>query len=163
MLVVGDGNSGVQEGAYLTKFATKVTITEIADELKASKILKERANSDPKIEVFTSTSVQEFKGRNRLESVVLKNFKNGETREVRPAGAFIFIGMTPNTEFLKGFVDLDQWGYIKTSTSLETSVPGVFAAGDARVGSTKQVAAAVGEGATAALMIRHYLDSHRDR
>ncbi|MFQ5933344.1 MAG: NAD(P)/FAD-dependent oxidoreductase [Dehalococcoidia bacterium] len=163
LLVVGGGNSGVQEAVFLTKFATKVTIVEISDELKASKILVERALSDPKIEVLTGTSVQEFKGEQRLKSVVLKDSRSGEVREVHPAGAFIFIGMVPNTGFLEGVVDLDPWGYIKTSSNMETNVEGVFAAGDARVGSTKQVAAAVGEGATAALMVRHYLDTHRSR
>ncbi len=159
LLVVGGGDSGVQEGIFLTKFATKVTIIEISDSLKASKILQERAYSDPKIEVLTSTTVQEFKGDQRLGSVVLKNTKTGKSEEVQPGAAFIFIGMLPNTGFLKGVVALDKWGYIKTSASLETNVKGIFAAGDARVGSTKQVAAAVGEGATAALMVRHYLET----
>ena len=163
ILVVGGGNSGLQEGIFLTKFASKVTIVEIAEKLAASRILQDRAYSDPKIEVFTGTSVQEFKGNHRLKSVVLKDAKSGKTREIHPAGVFIFIGMVPNTAFLKDAVDLDRWGYIKTSATLETSVPGVFAAGDARLGSTKQVAAAVGEGATAALMVRHFLDTHRSR
>ena len=163
LLVVGGGNSGVQEAVFLTKFATKVTIVEIGDKLNASKILLDRAFSDPKIEVMTSTSVQEFKGDQRMRSVVLKNAKSGESYEMQPAGAFIFIGMVPNTEFIKGVVDLDKWGYIRTSEDLKTSVDGIFAAGDARVGSTKQVAAAVGEGATAALAVRHYLESYRSR
>lgn len=163
LLVVGGGDSGVQEGIFLTKFATKVTIVEITDELKASKILRERAYSDPKIEVITNTTVQEFKGDNRLRSVVLQNSKTRKSQETHPGAAFIFVGMLPNTGFLKGMVDLDDWGYIKTSLSLETNVAGIFAAGDARVGSTKQVAAAVGEGTTAALMVRHYLESHRSR
>lgn len=163
VLVVGGGSSGLQEGIFLTKFASKVTVVEFADELNASKILVERAMSDPKIEVFTGTSVQEFKGENRLQSTVLKDVKTGETREIQPAGVFIFIGMVPNTQFLKGVVDIDRWGYIETSPNLETSVSGIYAAGDARAGSTKQVAAAVGEGATAALMIRHFLETHRSR
>ena len=161
LLVVGGGNSGLQEGIFLTKFATKVTIVEIGEELNASKILLERAYSDPKVEVLTGTSVQEFKGDDRLRSVVLKDVSSGETREISPGGAFIFIGMIPNTGFLKGTVELDQWGYIKTSQNLETNLPGIFAAGDARQGSTKQAVAAVGEGATAALMIRHYLEGNK--
>ena len=163
LLVVGGGDSGVQEGIFLTKFATKVTIIEISDSLKASKILQERAYSDPKVAVMTNTTVQEFKGDQRLRSVVLQNSKSGESQEISPAAAFIFIGLVPNTGFLKGVVDLDDWGNIKTSPSLETNIEGIFAAGDARKGSTKQVAAAVGEGATAALMVRHYLETHRSR
>ena len=136
LLVVGGGDSGVQEGIFLTKFATKVTIIEIGDTLKASKILQERAYSDPKVTVMTNTSVKEFKGDQRLRSVVLQNSKSGESQEISPAAAFIFIGLVPNTGFLKGVVDLDDWGNIKTSPSLETNIEGIFAAGDARLGFT---------------------------
>ena len=161
ILVVGGGNSGLQEGIFLTKFGSKVTIVEYADKLNASPVLTERAYSDPKIEVVTGTTVAEFSGDHRLRSVVLKGVKSGETWEMHPAAAFIFIGLVPNTGFLQGVVDLDQWGNIKTGPNLETDVPGIFAAGDARLGSTKQVAAAAGEGTTAALMVREYLGHHR--
>jgi len=157
ILVVGGGNSGVEEGIYLTKYSPKVTIMEHNDHLNASKILQDRAYSDPKIEVQTSTAVQEFRGENRLQSVLVKDLKTGEEREIRPGGVFVFIGLVPNTGFLKNTIELDKWGYIITGDNLETSMAGVFAAGDARLGSTKQVASAVGEGATAALMIRQYL------
>ncbi len=157
IVVVGGGNSGVQEGIYLTKFADKVTILERGEHLQASPVLIERASSDPKILILTSTSVAEFNGRHRLNSVMLKDERTNRTWDLDTTGAFLFVGLTPNTGFLKDFVDLDDMGYIKTSRTLETNVPGVFAAGDSRRGSTKQVASAAGEGATAALMIREYL------
>ena len=158
LLVVGGGNSGVEEGLFLTKFATKVTILEVSERLRASQILQEKAASHPQIEVRLNTTVVEFKGDGKLSSVVIKNTASGETEEITPGAVFVFIGLLPNTAFVKGSVDLDQWGSISTSPTMETSLEGVFAAGDARSGSTKQVASAVGEGATAALMIRQYLE-----
>ena len=158
LLVVGGGNSGVEEGLFLTKFATKVTILEVGERLRASQILQEKAARHPQIEVRLNTTVVEFKKDGRLSSVVIKNTASGETEEITPGAVFVFIGLLPNTAFVKGSVDLDQWGSISTSPTMETSLEGVFAAGDARSGSTKQVASAVGEGATAALMIRQYLE-----
>ncbi len=110
------------------------------------------------MEVMLNTTVQEFKGDAKLSSVIIKDEATGETKELRPGAVFVFIGLDPNTEFLRGVVDLDQWGAIKTSETLETNIEGVFAAGDVRAGSTKQVASAVGEGAAVALMIRQYLE-----
>ena len=158
LLVVGGGNSGVEEGLFLTKFATKVTILEVGKRLRASQILQEKAASHSQIEVRLNTTVVEFKEDGKLSSVVIKNTASGETEEITPGAVFVFIGLLPNTAFVKGSVDLDQWGSISTSPTMETSLEGVFAAGDARSGSTKQVASAVGEGATAALMIRQYLE-----
>jgi len=158
LLVVGGGNSGVEEGLFLTKFATKVTILEVGERLRASQILQEKAASHPQIEVRLNTTVVEFKGDGKLSSVVIKNTASGETEEITPGAVFVFIGLLPNTAFVKGSVDLDQSGSISTNPTMETSLEGVFAAGDARSGSTKQVASEVGEGATAALMIRQYLE-----
>ena len=158
LLVVGGGNSGVEEGLFLTKFATKVTILEVGERLRASQILQEKAASHPQIEVRLNTTVVEFKGDGKLSSVVIKDTATGETAEITPGSVFVFIGLLPNTAFVKDSVDLDQWGAISTSPTMETSLEGVFAAGDARLGSTKQVASAVGERATAALMIRQYLE-----
>ena len=158
MLVVGGGNSGVEEGLFLTKFASKVTVLEVRERLGASQILQEKAASHPQMEVRLSTTVEEFKGNGHLSSVTVKDLKTGAVEELTPGAVFIFIGLTPNTDFVKDTVDIDQWGFIQTGPTLETSLPGVFAAGDARGGSTKQVASALGEGATAALMIRQYLE-----
>jgi len=157
LLVVGGGNSAGEEGLFLTRFAKKVTMVTIDPELTASDIVARKVKEHPQMEVIYRTTVAEFRGDKRLESVVLKNVDSGETQEVRPAAVFVFIGLQPNTKFLEGGVELDQWGFIVTSLTLETNVPGVFAAGDARAGATKQAASAAGEGATAALMIREYL------
>lgn len=158
LFVVGGGNSGLEEGLFLTKFATKVTVLEAGDRLRASQILQEKAASHPQMEVRLQHTVQEFRGDGHLTSVVVKDLKSGAVEEVTPGAVFIFIGLDPNTEFLRGAIDLDERGFIKTNTTLETNMPGVFAAGDGRIGSTKQVASAVGEGATAALMVRQYLE-----
>ena len=158
MVVVGGGNSGVEEGLFLTKFANKVTVLEVREQLGASQILRDKAESHPRMEVRLNTTVQEFRGNGRLSSVVVKDLKTGELEELTPGAVFVFIGLTPNTDFIKDVVELDQWGFIKAGPTMETSAAGVFAAGDARGGSTKQVASAVGEGATAALMVRQFLE-----
>ncbi len=158
MVVVGGGNSGVEEGLFLTKFASKVTLLERSDRLGASQILREKAASHPQMEVMLNTTVQEFKGDAKLSAVVIKDETTGKTKELRPGAVFVFIGLDPNVDFLHEAIDLDQWGFIKTGATLETNIGGVFAAGDVRAGSTKQVASAVGEGATAALMIRQFLE-----
>lgn len=156
VIVVGGGNSGLQEGLFLTRFAKKVTILEFGDKLGGSlKVL-----NHPAMEVRLQTTVEEFKGNGRLSGVVIRDLKSGEVEELHPSGVFIFIGLQPNTGFLKDTLDLDRWGFMETDQALQTSLQGVFAAGDARNGSTKQVAAATGEGATAALMIRQYLQQH---
>ncbi len=158
VVVVGGGNSGVEEGLFLTKFATKVTVLEVRDRLGASQILQEKAASHPQMEIRLNTTVEGFQGNGKLSSVLVKSGDTGEIEELTPGPVFVFIGLDPNVDFVRGAVDLDKWGFIQTSMSLETNIEGVFAAGDVRAGSTKQVAAAVGEGATAALMIRQYLE-----
>ena len=158
LIVVGGGNSGVEEGLFLTRFAEKVTLLARGDQLSASRILREKAADHSRIEVLPRSQVQEFRGSPKLESVVVVD-DEGRVSEIPAAGAFIFIGLDPNTSFLEGSIELDSRGAIQTGTSMETNIEGVFAAGDARAGSTKQLTAAVGEGATAALMIREYLKS----
>ena len=161
VVVVGGGNSGVEEGLFLTKFATKVTVIEFNDQLGASQILREKADRHPKVEIKLGKAVQEFKGTGHLESIIIQDRATGENGELFPAAAFIFIGLDPNTAFVKDLIETDKYGFITTSGTMETSLEGVFAAGDARGGSTKQVASAVGEGATAALMIRNYLEKQQ--
>ena len=158
MVVVGGGNSGIEEGLFLTKFASKVTVLEVRDRLGASQILREKAARHPQMEVRLNTTVEQFKGDGKLSSVVTKDAKTGAVEELSPGAVFIFIGLDPYTGFLRGVVDLDKWGFIVTSESMETSLEGVYAAGDVRSGSTKQVTSAAGEGTTAALMIRQYLE-----
>ena len=158
LAVVGGGNSGIEEGLFLTKFARSVTVLEFSDRLAASQILREKAASHPQMEVRLNTTVGEFKGNSRLETVVVKDLITGATEELSPGAVFVFIGLDPNTGFLREVVDLDRWGFVVTDQTLQTSIDGVYAAGDVRAGSTKQVSGAVGEGTTAALMIRQYLE-----
>lgn len=163
ILVVGGGNSGFEESLYLTRFAKKITIVEFMPEVKASAILQGKiAEYSDQIEVVTNHAIKEFKvGRgSRLQGVVVEDRASGELKEWTPDGIFVFIGLDPNSGFLDDTVERDKWGFIVTQDNMMTSIPGVFAAGDVRAGSTKQAAAAAGEGATAAIMIRQYLEKH---
>ena len=158
IMVVGGGNSRVQEAIFLTRFGSKVTLIERTPTLKASKILRDKAEEIQILQVFTDTEVVEIKGDSRLRSVVLMDAKHGVKREETPGAVFVCIGLVPNSNAFRDSIDTDEYGFVTTDSTLQTSVPGVFAAGDVRAGSTKQVASAAGEGATAALMLRGYLN-----
>ena len=157
IVVVGGGNSGFQEGLFLTRFANSVTILEYSEHPRASQALQEKVSEREDMQVLTQATVEEFRGTDKLSSIVVRDLATGRTREMQPGAVFVFIGLLPNTGFLKGVIELDEYGFVATGPNLETNLPGVFAAGDCRVGSTKQVASAVGEGATVALMVREYL------
>src|SRR5579859_1130529 len=157
LLVIGGGNSGLEEGLFLSQFAKRVRVVEHGPELKASKLLQDKVRSHPQFVIHTNTDVLELKGENKLQAVVARDRVTGETHTWNPAAAFVFIGLDPNSQFVRGAVDVDQWGFISTDTGMQTSLPGFFAAGDVRAGSTKQLGSAVGEGITALLMIRHHL------
>ena len=163
LVVLGGGNSGLEEGLFLTQFVDKVTIVQRGDRLTATKLLQDKVMVTPQMEVLLNREVLEFRpkddGSGKLGAVVLQDRESGATEELHPAGAFVFIGLDPNTGFVKGSVDLDDRGLILTDMGLQTSMPGVFAAGDVRSGSTKQLASAVGEGAAAAIGIRRYLEA----
>jgi thioredoxin reductase (NADPH) len=158
--VIGGGNSAVEEGMFLTRFASHVTFIVRNGSLDASQVALEKLDEyKNKISVLFNTEVVEAIGKSKLEGVRLRDTATGETRlmEPPPDGVFLFIGMQPNTGFLPYRITLNQAGFVVTSPTLETTMPGVFAAGDVRAGSTNQAASAAGEGATAALMIREYL------
>ena len=158
VLVIGGGNSAGEESIFLTKFARHVTIVSRGPQLTASKAVIEKIAEQPGIDVRYDTVPEEFKGDSRLRAVVLRNTRTGETQEVSPSGVFVFIGLSPNTDLVKGLVELDDRGFVSTGTDLQTSVSGIFAAGDCRIGSTKQAASAAGEGAAVALSIRRYVE-----
>lgn len=175
--IIGGGNSATEESLFLSKFTDQITMLVRGKELSASKVIQDKVLSHPGIDIRFNTEVIKFDGKGgKLRSVTIKNNKTGDIEEVHPSGVFIFIGQIPNTEILEETgIELDPWGFIITGHDLvhegqklpgfegrepgflETSVPGIFAAGDIRSDSTKQVASAAGEGASAALLIREYL------
>jgi len=157
LLVVGGGNSGFEEGIFLTRFATQVDIVEFLPEVRASKVLQDTVSTMPNMTVTTNHAIRELRGRGKLEAIVVEDRASGEIKEWKYDGVFVFIGLSPNSDLVHNLVEINQHNFIVTNATLMTSVPGIFAAGDVREGSTKQAAAAAGEGATAALMIREYL------
>ncbi len=158
VLVVGGGNSGFEEGLFLTKFASQVDILVNSPEPKASKILQDKVAEKENMHVILNHSITELRGKNKLEGVVLKDNASGQAKEAQYDGVFVFVGLTPNNDLLKDKAEFDERGFIK-APHMMSSLPGVFAAGDVRAGSTKQAASAAGEGASAALAIREYLKS----
>lgn len=159
---IGGGNTAVEETLHLTKYADKVTMIHRRDEFRAAKVLVEelleKANQ-PNSNLFIkySTVVTAIKGKGKVQSVRLKNVKSGQEEDYPCDGVFIFVGMVPNTDFLKGFVELTDRGFIKCDCAyLRTTVPGVFVAGDCRVGAAMQLATAVGDGVVAAMMLKEY-------
>ena len=157
VLVIGGGNSALEESLFLTKFASHVTIVA-RNQVTASKIVAEKIANTPNITVITNARPVEFQGKGKLKTVLLADTTSGEQREMHPAGVFVFIGLSPNTQLLRDQVKLDEQGFIVTDMGLMTTIPGIFACGDCRAGSTKQAASAVGEGAAAALSIRRYIE-----
>ncbi len=155
--VVGGGNAAMNEALELTKFASKVTVIHRREELRATKILQERAFAAPKIEFLWDTVVEAVEGENTVKRLRLKNVKTGEKSALDISGVFVAVGFRPNTGYLKKVVTLEKDGTIITNEKMETNVPGIFAAGDIRSSSIRQVAGAVGDGAVAAIYVEHYL------
>jgi thioredoxin reductase (NADPH) len=155
--VIGGGNSAGEESLFLTRFVDKVTMLVRGPQLSASKIVVDKIAETEQITVRTNTEIVALEGADRLSGITVRDRATGAQETIQPAGAFVFIGLSPNAGWLPAEVARDQAGFIVTGPTLETSMPGVFAAGDVRQGSTKQAASAAGEGATAALMIREYL------
>lgn len=155
--VVGGGNAALNEALELTKFASKVTVIHRRDELRATKILQERAFAEPKIRFLWNTVVEAIEGEDTVKRLRLKNVQTGDKSTLDISGVFVTVGFKPNTGYLKNVVTLADDGTIITNEKMETDVPGIFAAGDIRSSSIRQVAAAVGDGAVAAIYAEHYL------
>ncbi|OAI40018.1 hypothetical protein AYO38_06580 [bacterium SCGC AG-212-C10] len=158
IFVIGGGNSAGEESIFLTKFAKHVTIITRGEKLSASKVVVEKVEENGAIDVLTNSAPIAFKGDGKLASIVIKNSETGEERELPADGVFVFIGLLPNTELVKGVIAMDDYGFITTDGMLRTSVEGIYAAGDVRAGSTKQAASAAGEGAAVAIAMRSYLE-----
>lgn len=155
--VIGGGNSAAEESLFLTRFASQITMLVRGPALSASQVVADKVREHPEIVVRYNTAVEGFTGEGKLSGIAVRDRQSGATEELHPAGVFVFIGLSPNSGWLPAEIARDQYGFVTTTPTLETSVRGIFAAGDIRKGSTKQAASAAGEGATAALMIREYL------
>lgn len=160
LVVVGGGNSAVQEALFLTRFASHIDML-VRSKLKASDVLIKELEDNPKITIHTGTTTDKILGENNKVTKVIGGH-DGKPIEFETDGVFVFIGLLPNTGFLKdSSIELDELGLIKTNERLETNLPGVFSAGDVRSGATMQIASAAGEGATAALRMREYLEPNQ--
>jgi thioredoxin reductase (NADPH) len=159
VVVVGGGDAAMDEGHYLTGIVNSVTYIHRRDELRATKVLQERAFNNDKVKFLWSHVVEEFTGNEALETARVKNLKTEETYDYPTAAAFIYVGFHPNTEYLKGLLEMDPLGHVFTDIHMRTGVPGVYACGDARADSTRQLGAAVGDGITAALTAYHDLQA----
>jgi thioredoxin reductase (NADPH) len=157
--VVGGGDSAVEEALFLTRFASKVIIIHRRNQLRASKMAQERALSNKKIDPMWDTVVEEIKGDSKVSQLVVRNVKSGATAQIVADGVFVYVGQNPNTGFLKGQLPLDKEGYIITDDRMETQIKGVYAAGDIRKNSSRQVITAAGDGATAAISAEKFLSS----
>jgi len=155
--VVGGGNAAMNEALELTKFASKVTVIHRRDELRATKILQERAFAEPNMGFLWNTVVEAIEGEDTVKRLRLKNVKSGEKSTLDISGIFVAVGLRPNTGYLKKVIGLAEDGTIITNEKMETDVPGIFAAGDIRSGSIRQVAGAVGDGAVAAIYAERYI------
>ena len=158
IVVVGGGDSALEEGIFLTRFAKSVTIIHRRDELRAGKILQSRAFNNPKIEFIWDTVVEKINGDNSVESVLLKNVKTGETTNHPTEGVFVFIGHTPNTDLFKGQLDMDENGYLEVDSKMQTKKLGIYAAGEVMDSSFKQVVTSAGWGAAAAIQATRFLE-----
>ncbi len=159
VVAVGGGDTAVQEAIFLTKFAQKVYLVHRRDELRATKILRERAFANDKIEFVWDSVVTSMDGFFGVENVHVKNVKTNKETIIKADGCFIWIGIQPNSAFLSDNLSLDDYGFIKTDSSMATSVPGVFAAGDIRDTPLRQIATAVGDAAIAAISAEHYVEN----
>ncbi|MCA6085021.1 thioredoxin-disulfide reductase [Candidatus Endomicrobiellum agilis] len=158
VLVVGGGDSAIEEAVYISKFAKNVTIAHRRDKLRATKILQERMRLHPNISVIYNTVPKEISGRDFPEKITMTNIKTNENKDLKVDGIFVFIGLIPNTAFLSGLA-LDEAGYVITDENMNTSVAGIFACGDIRKKQLRQVVTAVSDGAQSAISAQHYIEN----
>lgn len=159
VVVVGGGDSALEEGLFLTRFASSVTVIHRRDSLRAGKILQKRAFDNPKVNFIWNTVVSEVTGDGKMEHLKLKNVETGEESTLAADGLFIFIGHTPNTQMFEGQLEMRDGGYIVSNMRMETSVPGVFVAGEVADNHFRQVITSAGMGAAAAIQATHFLES----
>jgi len=160
VIVVGGGDSALEEGDFLTRYANTVTVVHRRDELRAGVILQKRAFENPKINFIWDTAISDIRGNGEVQTVELKNLKSGETQAKEIDGVFIFIGHTPNTEIFQGKLEMDEAGYIRVNMLMETNVPGVFAAGEAADPHFRRVVTSAGMGAAADIRANRWLQEH---
>jgi len=160
LAVIGGGDAAVEEGEFLTRYASKVYVVHRRSELRAQPILVDRARANPKIEFIFDAHVKEIAGDQKVHSIRYE--QHGENKELRVGGVFIFIGFVPNSSLLKVHIDHDAAGYLLTDRNMQTSVEGIWAVGDVRAQLTKQIATAVGDGTTAAVAASQYISALKD-
>ena len=160
VVVIGGGDAAVEEAVYLTKFAEKVTIVHRRNEFRAAKSLVAKALENEKIDIIWDTVIEEIHGDGIVEGVKMKNIKTGETTDFRTDGVFVFVGTKPITDVVKGVIELNEKGYIVADEEMRTSVPGIYAAGDVRIKSLRQVITACADGAIAAVNAEKYIEEH---
>ncbi|MBK9389537.1 MAG: FAD-dependent oxidoreductase [Bacteroidetes bacterium] len=161
IIAVGGGNSALEEAVSLTKYASKVTIVHQFDHFQAFEHAVEEARKNPKIDFLMESTITAFYGEERLESVDIRDLKSGKVRNFKTDGTFIFIGYIPNTEFLKGRIEMNQWGEIIVTADMATSIEGIFAAGDSITKRYRQVTTAVADGTIAALAASNYINERK--
>lgn len=164
VVVVGSGDQAIEEGMYIAKFASRVTIVVLHDEgiLDCNKQAAAKAFAHPKLDFVWNSVLDSIVGEEEVEGVKIKNMKTGEISDMACEGVFFFVGMVPGTKFLQGHIELDKRGYVHTNEMMETSVPGVYAVGDIRDKFLRQVSTAVGDGATAATAAERYIEEQED-
>jgi thioredoxin reductase (NADPH) len=163
VVVIGGGDSALEEGVFLTKFASRVRIIHRRDQLRAGFALQERAKRNEKIEFVWDTIVTEINGNGEVESVQVENVKTGEVATLNTEGVFVYIWHYPNSQLFKGVLDMDEHGYLTTDRLTRTSLPGVFAAGEITDSVFRQVVTSAGEGCKAAIQVERYLAELEDR
>jgi thioredoxin reductase (NADPH) len=163
LVVVGGGDSAVEEATFLTKFAKSVKLVHRRDKLRASRILQERAFDNPKIKFLWNTVVTDITGDRKVHAVTVQDLKSDETRKIDVGGIFIAIGHEPNTQIFKGQLDMDESGYIRVQNHTQTNVEGIFAAGDVHDHRYKQAVTAAGFGCMAAMDVEKFLQEKRHR